>query len=150
MEKNHEVLIGDAKGIDSIVQGYFFKNNYKKLKVYSTNETRNNIGAWENIIVKSKNLKKNKEYFILKDKKMAKDANCGFMIWDRKSEGTLNDMIMLLNYKKEVVLFIDEEDKIYHLKDFKDLKKIIKDDEKLKALFLRFLKKLEKENPLGI
>jgi hypothetical protein len=36
---------------------------------------------------------------------MAKDASCGFMLWDGVSKGTLTNVINLLHCDKKVVLF---------------------------------------------
>jgi hypothetical protein len=36
---------------------------------------------------------------------MAKDASCGFMLWDGVSKGTLANVVNLLHCDKKVVLF---------------------------------------------
>src|ERR1051325_3519994 len=44
-------------------------------------------------------------YYGIKDLAMAKDASCGFMIWDGKSKGTLTNVINLLGAQKKVLLY---------------------------------------------
>lgn len=52
---------------------------------------------------------------------MAKDADCGFMIWDKNSKGTLNNIIDLLNQKKSVELYLNEEKVFKMINDIKTL-----------------------------
>ena len=76
----------------------------------------------------STTLKKNtREYFTEKDKKMAELADKGFMIWNKKSKGTLNNIINLLVMNKKVQLYIQEKNgnTSYNLSNIDELKKII-------------------------
>jgi hypothetical protein len=52
---------------------------------------------------------------------MAKDATCGFMLWDGVSKGTLTNTINLLNAGKRVVLYISSLKQLFELRTFKDL-----------------------------
>lgn len=88
MEQNLTILIGDANGIDSLVQKYLATNSYLNVNVYhSGNYIRNNIGNWITVTVPSQNLT-GRALYTLKDKQMAKDADFGMMIWDGHSKGT--------------------------------------------------------------
>ncbi|MGL5931826.1 MAG: hypothetical protein ACRCY7_02815 [Cetobacterium sp.] len=150
IEKNFEVLVGDADGIDSSVQKYFKSKNYGNIKIYCTNGViRNNFGDWEVISAFAKDNERGRAFYTVKDKKMAHDADIGFMIWNGESEGTLNNIINLLKAGKRVCLFLDNENKLLLLKEFKDLEKvIILSNSKTQLLYKKLLKKYNFENKL--
>lgn len=56
------------------------------------------------------------EFYAEKDRKMAEDADYGFMIWDGKSRGTLNDAIMLTNQGKSVLIYFMPQKKFFSFK----------------------------------
>ena len=116
IKNEYDILVGDASGVDKNIQIYLKNKDYKKVTVYSMQKVRNNIGEWENIKITSKASINTREYFTEKDKRMAEIADIGLMIWNKKSEGTLNNMINLLTMNKKVCLFIQTEEKLYHLK----------------------------------
>lgn len=147
IKKEYEVLIGDAGGMDKAIQTYLSNKNYKNVIVYSINNApRNNIGNWKVFSVETESRTKNRDYFTLKDIKMAENADIGFMIWNKKSEGTLNNMVNLLMLNKKVCLFLQEEDELILLKTLSDLELLISKESslELKKLFITLLKKSEK------
>lgn len=93
---NNTILIGDAPGIDSLVQEYFFNKKHKDIIVYHvTNKPRNNIG---NFKTRKISIENNIPFFVNKDRQMAKDCDLAIMIWDGKSKGTLSN----IEYVKEL------------------------------------------------
>src|SRR5580704_5981738 len=54
---------------------------------------RNNVGKWPIKPVVPENRQKDFAYYVAKDLRMAADASHGLMLWDAKSNGTLNNMI---------------------------------------------------------
>lgn len=72
MQKQHQVPIGDANGVDKAVQ----------------------------------------QYLASKNKKMSEEADVGFMIWNKLSEGSLNNMVNMLVQKKNVCLFLHHENQV--------------------------------------
>ena len=46
------------------------------------------------------------DFYKEKDLAMAKVADIGFMIWNCKSKGTLNNMINLLTLNKELIVYL--------------------------------------------
>jgi len=52
---------------------------------------------------------------------MAKDASCGFMLWDGTSKGTLTNVINLLDYNKKVLLFSAPKKQFFTLRTAGDL-----------------------------
>lgn len=127
IENNDKVFIGDAKGVDKTVQTFLKNKGYENVIIYSMEAVRNNVGNWENVKISTTLKKKNREYFTEKDKKMAELADEGFMIWNKKSKGTLNNIINLLVMNKKVHLYIQEKDKnsFYNLENIEELEKII-------------------------
>ncbi|MDR3258005.1 MAG: hypothetical protein LBT51_00135 [Fusobacteriaceae bacterium] len=108
--------------------------------------TRNNIGNWNVVNVNSDLPRGTREYFREKDIKMSKDADYGFAIWNRESQGTLNNMINLLNDNKKVCLFINQENMFYKLNTLRDLENIIisSNSKKLIVLYKKLIIKHSK------
>lgn len=138
-DKNYDVLVGDADGIDTSVQNYLKDRDYRNVKIFASKGiARNNIGNWnvENVEV-NENVK-GFDFYAQKDLEMAKKADIGFMIWNGKSRGTFNNMINLLKLEKEVVLYYVPTEKFYSFKQIIELEEFInsnvKLDSKLKKL----------------
>jgi len=90
INKKFDVIIGDAKGVDLLVQKYLHKKLYENVTVYyAGDEIRNNYGNWKTKQVLSKSNEKGRDLYTLKDIEMANDADYGLMIWDGESKGTL-------------------------------------------------------------
>jgi hypothetical protein len=126
IQKEYTVLIGDANGVDKSVQKYLFDKGYKNVRVFCMgNECRNNIGNWETKhIVETRN-RKDYYYYSIKDLEMVKETDYGFMIWDGKSKGTLNNIINLLKENKRVLVYFSPDIKFYKLITFDDLEKLL-------------------------
>lgn len=106
IERNHSVLIGDANGGDRAVQAYLAERGYRSVTVYCTNaDCRNNVGRWPVRPVPATD-QRGFDYYALKDAAMAGDAECGFMLWDGKSKGTLFNIRRLLAAGKSVVVYL--------------------------------------------
>ncbi|MDD2481817.1 MAG: hypothetical protein PHC44_11065 [Lutispora sp.] len=135
--KNITVVVGDANGIDKAVQSYFYKLNYQNVNIYATQgKARCNIGNWivENVKVESKI--KGFDYYAAKDLRMAEVADYGFMIWNGKSKGTLNNIINLLKRNKKTLIYFTPESQFYCFSKLNDFEKIlIKCEEEAKILF---------------
>jgi len=110
VRKNYAIIVGDAKGVDSMVQEYLQKKNYKNVIVYyAGNKIRNNIGGWNTKQIGNDSKKQGRELYTLKDIEMANDADYGLMIWDGKSEGTLNNISMMKSNNKRFFVFTEEK-----------------------------------------
>lgn len=148
IENKLSILIGDANGVDKAVQFFLESNDYKNVTVYySGTKPRNNIGNWPVKLIETESKKRNREFFTKKDEAMAKIASFGFMIWNRKSEGTLNNIVNLLNLNKKVCLFDNIENKIIFLKSIEDLDNFILslNSEELFTLLKKLKNKSNKE-----
>ena len=125
MDCNMEILIGDAYGIDSLVQEYLDANWYWKVWVYaSEGKARNNVGKWT---IKTINVPEGvygREFYEQKDKAMAKDCDFGFMIWDGKSKGTLNNIKRLVDYGKICEVYIPHLQQLRKINCYNELEKL--------------------------
>ena len=145
MENNDKIFVGDADGVDKTIQTFLKSKSYNNVIVYSMENVRNNIGNWENIKIFTTLKKNTREYFTEKDKKMAEIADEGFMIWNKESKGTLNNIINLLIMNKKVQLYIQEKNKntFYNLGNIKELENIVleSNSKKLEETYNTLLKR---------
>lgn len=120
-----DVLIGDCYGVDTSVQKYFSGLNYGHILVYSTGEPRNNVNNWAVKSIPAPKGLRGFDFFAEKDKAMARDADYGFMIWDGRSKGTLNNIINLVNMDKTVLIYLFNQKKMIVIKNLSDLENLI-------------------------
>ncbi len=124
--KGFEVLIGDADGADKTMQKYLVEKGYKNVIVFCMGDTcRNNLGNWQIKTVTSNRNKKDFSYFATKDKEMSEQADYGFMLWDGKSKGTLNNIINLLQRNKYVLVYLSPSKEFFTLKRSSDIKDLL-------------------------
>jgi len=126
VDQNFSVLVGDANGADKAVQKYLAERRFPHVIVYCMESCRNNLGEWP---VRShtaeRDVKRDRYYYGIKDAAMAKDATCGFMLWDGISKGTLSNAINLLDSDKKVVLYLSPKKQFFNLHNFADLDKAL-------------------------
>lgn len=71
---------------------------------------------------------------------MTKDADYGFMIWNGKSKGTLNNIINLTKQNKKVLLYYTPHKKFYTINTLAMAEKLaIKCGEETQELFYKLL-----------
>jgi hypothetical protein len=125
-DKEFTVLIGDANGADKAVQNYLMNKKYSNVIIYCMqNRCRNNIGQWQTKSVEISTKSNGFEFYSTKDLKMAKDTDYGFMLWDSKSKGTLNNIVNLLKENKQVVVYFSPSKTLYTINTFNDLAKLL-------------------------
>ncbi|RPI78090.1 MAG: hypothetical protein EHM45_06720 [Desulfobacteraceae bacterium] len=154
MQKEYTIFVGDADGVDKCVQEYLFENNYGNVRIFCmSNGCRNNIGHWEINQIHSNGAGKKKDfhYFAIKDLEMAREADYGFMIWDGKSKGTLNNVLNLLNDNKKALVYFSSSKEFFNLASFGDCEKLLsKCEKKFMDIFekkLNLSQMLKKERP---
>lgn len=124
--KHISVVVGDANGIDRAVQQYFHNLGYKNVCVYaSQGKARFNIGNWKVENVKVDKKAKGFDYYTAKDLKMADVADYGFMIWNGKSKGTLNNIINLIIRNKKTLIYFTPEHQFYCIDKLSDFEVIL-------------------------
>lgn len=120
------VLIGDANGADKAVQKYLSEKDYSNVIVFCMEgRCRNNIGSWKTKCVEITESKKGFEYYSTKDLEMVKETDYGFLIWDAKSKGTLNNAINLLKLNKKILIYFYPDKNFYVVDAFDDLKHLL-------------------------
>lgn len=126
INSNFTVLVGDASGVDLQVQKYLFSKNYKNVIVFCTgNVCRNNVGKWKTRNVVTEMRSKGFHFYAVKDLQMAKEATYGFMIWDAKSKGTLNNMLNLLHRKKKILVYFAPTQSFQTVRTTDDLRTLL-------------------------
>ena len=121
-----KVVIGDANGADKAMQQHFVAKDYRNVVVYCmSGHCRNNLGNWPTKHVSAVSDRKDFAYYATKDQEMAKEASCGFMIWDGKSRGTLNNVLNLLLQQKKAVVYFSADKACHTLGSLDDLQKLL-------------------------
>ncbi len=123
---NYEVVVGDADGVDTSIQSLLKEYGASKTTVYCTGERpRNNVADWPVHRVTTYHTPGSRAYFTAKDIEMAKDADYGLMIWDAKSPGTLNNVIELLDRKKNALVFVNKDKEFIRVLDVDGLEALV-------------------------
>lgn len=105
---NFTVLVGDANGVDKLIQEYLKQKSYQNVCVYyAGNKIRNNLAQW-NVVNIPSNLT-GRALYTQKDKQMAFDSDYGMMIWDGKSKGTKANIAEMTKYGKHFYVIQNEK-----------------------------------------
>lgn len=107
LDQGFHVVVGDANGADKAMQSYLADKGYANVAVYCAGGScRNNVGSWSTEKIDVDPKLKGRAFYTQKDKAMAAQADFGLVLWDGKSEGSINNVLELLrNGKKAVVYF---------------------------------------------
>lgn len=125
IKRNETVLVGDANGMDRAIQQFFFQHQYRDVFVYaSQGKARNNAGDWPIQTIEVSDKVKGFDFYAAKDKTMAENADHGFMIWNGKSKGTLNNIINLTKQNKKVLLYYTPHKKFYMIYEMAEVEKL--------------------------
>lgn len=126
IDSNFPIVIGDANGADKVLQEFLADLEYKNVTVFCAgNKCRNNIGSWKvnHITVDSKLT--GREFYTVKDKAMAAIADYGFVLWDGKSIGSLNNVLELRQQNKYAVVYFLPENQFYNIKNQQDIQNLL-------------------------
>ncbi len=114
IRNNFKVYVGDAEGVDSLIQRFFYRENYFNVVVVSIYAKPRNLVSekfeflW---IPVEENLKSEKKRQEVKDKYMTDISEYSFVIWDGKSSGSYSNIVRALQNKKPVKVFLNPEDR---------------------------------------
>ena len=126
------IVVGDANGADKSLQKYLNSKNYRNVVVFCVGDRcRNNEGNWEIRHISADIEGTGFNFYAAKDAQMAKEASYGFMIWDAKSSGTLNNIINILKENKKVLVYISSEKCFYTLHNASELAEILEKCDKI-------------------
>jgi hypothetical protein len=111
IQKNMEILIGDADGIDTLVQKYCNRLDYNTVTVYSIYASpRYKLKKFGSKYIAVKgDIKKERERQKFKDAAMTKDSEYSLIIWDEKSKGSYNNIIRAIDNNNAVKLYLCSE-----------------------------------------
>lgn len=136
VEGDFTVLIGEASGADMCVQKYLAEKGYANMIVFCTGVCRNNAGGWKTMVVSANAGERGFDFYALKDREMAREAEYGFMVWDGKSKGTLNNVLNLLSDNKSTLVFFSPEESFHTIRNAEDLSALLaKCGERALAIF---------------
>jgi hypothetical protein len=147
VESDFTVLIGDAGGVDACVQKYLAEKAYANALVFCTGACRNNAGGWKTVVISANAGEKGFDFYALKDREMASEADYGLMVWDGKSKGTLNNVLNLLDENKSALVFFSPEESFHTIRNAEDLSALLAKCSK-RALAI-FEEKLDLSKRLG-
>jgi hypothetical protein len=127
MENGLAVMVGDANGADKAVQQYLASKRYSKVTVFCmAGKCRNNLGDWPTReMAGAPGGRRDAAYYGVKDRAMGREADYGFMLWDRKSRGTLANIEDLIRRQKPVVAYLAEDRSFVTLRDLGQLAQLM-------------------------
>lgn len=108
VNKDYKILIGDAPGVDTLIQEFFSSLNYTNIEVYSISSLPRFISNKDfktKYISVSSEMKKERERQIQKDKAMSNDSDFSFVLWDGKSKGSYSNILRAIESEKYVKIF---------------------------------------------
>lgn len=107
MRQSFQVVLGDANGVDKAVQSFLHESGYRHVEIFSSGgRCRNNVGAWPVRAVAVPADVSGRDFYTVKDRKMAAEAHFGLVLWDGKSPGSLENIVELVNQGKPVLVFL--------------------------------------------
>jgi len=122
VDREFQILVGDANGADRAVQAQLAAWKYPRVTVYFVGvRPRNNVGCWPLSHVETPKGLKGFEFFSAKDKRMAHDADCGIMLWDGESRGTLANVVNLVSEEKPVAVYVSKRRKFVNARTSADV-----------------------------
>jgi hypothetical protein len=125
MKRGCTILVGDANGADKAVQTYFAQKHYNNVTVFCMEECRNNIGGWPTRSIEPPAGSRGFSYYAAKDFVMAEEAQCGVMLWDAKSKGTLQNMLNLIAAGKRALVYFAPSKDFYVVASQQELQALL-------------------------
>jgi hypothetical protein len=149
LKKGHAILVGDANGADKAIQQFICEQKYESVKVFCSGTIcRNNLGNWEVKNIQSERASRDFAFYVAKDLEMTKQADYGFMLWDGKSKGTLNNILTMLESSKKVHVYFSPKHLLVKLISTRDLMHFLKHcDAESQAYFEKTLHMTERLTP---
>lgn len=127
------------------MQAYLKNKEYPLVSVYASNgKARNNIGNWSIQKVDVDKKIKGFQFYSQKDLQMAIEVNYGFMIWNGKSKGTLNNIVNLLRQEKTALVYLVDRKEFITVDSFEKAEELVKGlDKKTEKLFYKLVEEIE-------
>lgn len=107
IERGLHVVVGDANGADKAMQLHLAERRYREVSVFCAgSHCRNNLGDWTVRRIDAGTSRKGRDFFAVKDRAMADEADYGLVLWDGRSVGSMNNVRALVARRKPVVIFV--------------------------------------------
>ncbi len=127
LDQGFHIVVGDANGADKAIQNYLAEAKYGNVKIFCVGSIcRNNIGEWDVKIIDVDPKLKGRDFYTQKDKAMAFEADYGFVLWDGKSAGSVNNIVELLKRQKSVVVYFAPKKQFHTMKRLDDVYTLLK------------------------
>lgn len=125
VQRNMHVLIGDANGADKAMQRLLADWGYPDVVVYFVGGApRNNVGGWPTRNVPVPRGTRGFDFYSAKDRVMAEESECGLMLWDGESRGTLANVERLVASGKPVAVYVSPEQRFVNVLSQDDLDRL--------------------------
>lgn len=110
-QKNEQVLVGDADGVDSLIQDLFCKKAYRNLTIYSIYSIpRYNADEYDSkYVFANDEIKSMRERQKVKDKQMSMDSDSSLVIWDGRSQGCFANIQRAFQFQKPLSIYLMSE-----------------------------------------
>lgn len=132
MDKGFRIVVGDANGADKALQGCLAEAHYDNVDVFCAgNICRNNVGTWNVRNIDVDPHLRGRDFYTQKDKAMALEADYGFVLWDGKSVGSINNVIELLKDGKSVVVYFAPNKEFHTLKQPGDIYTLLQESDQV-------------------
>jgi hypothetical protein len=120
------LLIGDANGADKAFQRYLAEHRYAQVEIFCVGTTcRNNEGTWPLRQVTAPKGVRGFDFYALKDRVMAQEADFRLMLWDGESRGTLANAARLVRLNKKVVIYASPEQRFIEIRSEADWQQLL-------------------------
>jgi hypothetical protein len=125
VRRDLDVVVGDANGADRALQSQLSEWGYPRVTVYHVGvKPRNNVGSWPVHRVETPKGATGFAFYSAKDRIMAERADCGLMLWDGVSRGTLANVESLTQHGKPVALYVSPRKRFENLRSEADMKRL--------------------------
>ena len=123
-QQNIQIRVGDADGIDFLVQKFCHSLTYSNVLVYSIyDQPRYLVNGFSTItVVVDETIKRERERQRFKDAQMTQDATYSLVVWDGKSQGSFHNILRALDLGKKIKVYLTE------LNDFLPKEKLNRED----------------------
>ena len=108
MEKQLTILVGDAPGIDTLIQDLCNKNNYLNVIIYTITSFPRYIANQKfnfKYIFVDQAIKKERERQGYKDRAMTDDSDYSLVVWDGSSKGSYANILQSLKQNKPIKVY---------------------------------------------
>lgn len=126
MAQGFHLVVGDANGADKALQAHLAAASYRNVTVFCAgNACRNNVGGWMEEHIRVDTKLSGREFYTQKDKAMAAIADCGLVLWDGKSAGSMGNVFELARHGKWSVVYLSPEGAFYNVKTEGDARTLL-------------------------